>query len=146
MVALPLSAVPGFDPLNPPQPNTYGAPDEVEIGWVSDGKGGWEAPPPPPEPEPPPPPTPEQVQAQYTSAVQARLDGFAQQRGYDGILSACSYSVSEDPLFRAEGLAAVAARDATWRRCYEIMGAVLAGAMELPALDAFLLELPRLEW
>lgn len=36
-VVLPLSAVPQFDPANPPQPNTYAVPDEVEVGWVREG-------------------------------------------------------------------------------------------------------------
>lgn len=44
-VILPLSAVPGFNPLNPPQPNTYGVPDEVQVGWVKVGDG-FVAPPP----------------------------------------------------------------------------------------------------
>lgn len=30
---LPLSAVPFFDPKSPPQANTYGVPDDVEVGW-----------------------------------------------------------------------------------------------------------------
>lgn len=41
---LPLSMVPLFDPENPPQPNTYGVPDEVEVGWVKNAQGGFEAP------------------------------------------------------------------------------------------------------
>lgn len=37
VVILPLSAVPGFDPDNPPQQNTYGVPEEVQIGWIKQG-------------------------------------------------------------------------------------------------------------
>lgn len=37
VVILPLSAVPGFDPANPPQENTYGVPDEVQLGWIKQG-------------------------------------------------------------------------------------------------------------
>ena len=33
VTVLPLSQVPGFDPENPPQANTYGVPDDVEVGW-----------------------------------------------------------------------------------------------------------------
>ena len=36
-VVLPLDLVPYFDPSNPPQPNTYGVPDEVEPGWIKQG-------------------------------------------------------------------------------------------------------------
>lgn len=34
LTVLPLSLVPGFDPNNPPQENTYCVPDEVEVGWI----------------------------------------------------------------------------------------------------------------
>ncbi len=44
VVILPLSAVPGFDPANPPQQNTYGVPDDVQIGWIKQG-GQFVAPP-----------------------------------------------------------------------------------------------------
>lgn len=33
VTVLPLEIVPGFDPNNPPQPSTYGVPDEVQVGW-----------------------------------------------------------------------------------------------------------------
>ena len=36
-VVLPLDLVPQFDPDNPPQPNTYGVPDDVQVGWVRNG-------------------------------------------------------------------------------------------------------------
>lgn len=47
VVVLPLSQVPLFDPDTPPQANTYGVDDEVEVGWISDGSGQFVAPPPP---------------------------------------------------------------------------------------------------
>lgn len=34
ITVLPLHIVPGFDPQNPPQSNTYGVPDDVELGWI----------------------------------------------------------------------------------------------------------------
>jgi hypothetical protein len=37
VVVLPLEQVPLFDPANPPQPNTYGVDDSVQIGWVKSG-------------------------------------------------------------------------------------------------------------
>lgn len=39
VLVLPLSVVPGFNPENPPQENTYGVPDDVEVGWqrLADG-------------------------------------------------------------------------------------------------------------
>ena len=51
ITVLPLDLVPGFDPENPPQENTYGVPDDVQVGWVKQG-GVFVAPPPAP-PAPP---------------------------------------------------------------------------------------------
>ena len=36
---LPLSAVPFFDPKSPPQANTYGVADDVEVGWEKQSDG-----------------------------------------------------------------------------------------------------------
>ena len=90
-----------------------------------------------PEPE-----TPEQTQARYTQVAQNALDAFARTRGYDGIMSACSYASSTDAQFRAEAEYCVTLRDATWRRAYEILDAVIAGTMELPTEEDFLAMLP----
>jgi hypothetical protein len=133
---LPLEAVPLFDPENPPQPNTYGVPDDVQVGWVKEGDVF----------VPPPPPTVEEITAQYTEAVQNRLDAFAKTRGYDGIMSACTYVTSAVPQFRLEAAYCVTARDATWAQCYQVMGAVLAGEQDMPTLEELFETLPKLEW
>ena len=79
-----------------------------------------------------PPPTPEQIIAQYTAGVQKYLDDFARTRNYDGILSAATYATSSVLKFQAEGQYAVAARDATWAKCYEILAAVEGGTSPMP--------------
>jgi hypothetical protein len=135
-VVLPLEAVPLFDPENPPQPNTYGVPDDVRVGWIKDGDIFI----------PPPPPTIEEITARYTAAVQERLDAFARTRGYDGIISACSYVTSAVPQFRLEAARCVTARDATWAKCYQVMGAVLSGERDTPTLEELFETLPELEW
>ena len=95
----------------------------------------------------PPPPTVEQIIAQFTAAVQKRLDEFARTRGYDNILSAASYATSTNPKFAAEGQYAVAARDATWAKCYEILAEVQAGTRPMPSSFADIEPLlPVLEW
>lgn len=94
----------------------------------------------------PPLPTTEQLIAQYTSAVKQRLDDFARTRGYDEILSAATYATSAVPKFSAEGQYAVTARDATWTKCYEILGEFEAGQRPMPTLEEILAELPVLEW
>jgi hypothetical protein len=86
------------------------------------------------------------LMAEYTNAVQKRLDDFARTRNYDGILSACTYATSTVPKFKAEGQYAVEARDATWAKCYEVLAAVESGSRPMPTLDELLAELPVLSW
>lgn len=93
-----------------------------------------------------PPPSPQEIIAQYTTAVQRRLDTFFQSRGYDGILSAATYATSSVLKFQAEGQYAVEARDATWAKCYEILAAVEGGTSPMPTEAELLAELPALVW
>lgn len=87
------------------------------------------------------------VQSAIVTATQARLDAFAQQRGYDGILSACTYATSSVPKFMREGQGAVNARDATWAALHGIMGKVQAGELPMPSGFADVEPLlPVLEW
>lgn len=86
--------------------------------------------------------TPEQLQARYTQLAQDALDAFARTRGYDGIMSACSYAGSTDAQFAAEAAYCMALRDRTWRTGYGILNAVKAGEMPLPTEAEFLALLP----
>lgn len=81
-----------------------------------------------------------------TSVVQSRLDAFAQSRGYDNILSACTYIGSSVPKFAAEAQTCINLRDATWAACYAILADVNAGLRTLPTVDSTPIELPLLEW
>jgi hypothetical protein len=140
VLVLPLSVVPGFNPENPPQENTYGVPDDVEVGWVKQTDGTF-------APAVPPSPTPEQIIASLTAQIQARLDDFAKTRNYDGILSACTYATSTVPKFATEGQYCVQARDATWAAGYALMDEVLAGSRPVPSSIADIeSELPALAW
>jgi len=114
------------------------APEWVQIGAAWDGKAFTNP--------PPPPKTPEQIKEEYIQKVQARLDDFARTRGYDGILSACTYATSTNPKFAAEGRYCVQARDATWAKCYEILGAVQFGRRPMPTWAELEAELPVLQW
>jgi len=100
----------------------------------------WEDDPPPPEP------TPEQIQARFSTAIQARLDAFARTRLYDGILSACTYTASTDPKFAAEGQRCVELRDRTWAAAHNILNAVLTGNRSVPTIEEVFAELPALNW
>ncbi|MFM9926892.1 hypothetical protein VLK31_28170 [Variovorax sp. H27-G14] len=84
--------------------------------------------------------------ADVQKAVQERLDEFARTRNYDSILSACTYVTSAVPKFKAEGEAAIQARDAAWHACYGILTEVQGGARPMPTLDEVLAELPALLW
>jgi hypothetical protein len=84
--------------------------------------------------------------AQYTAAIQSMLDAKAQERHYDGILSACTYATSSVPSFAAEGQACVDWRDAVWSHSYELMGQVQAGTLAQPTVAALLAMLPAMTW
>lgn len=86
------------------------------------------------------------VIASYAAAIQQRLDDFVQSRGYDSILSACTYATSVVPRFKSEAQYCVEARDATWAACYAIMGEVQAGQRAMPTLDEVMIQLPELMW
>lgn len=88
----------------------------------------------------------EELQALYTEAVQRYLDDFARIRNFDSILSAASYASSTIPSFQADGLYAVAARDAVWLKANEIRDDVIAGNRSMPTIEEMLAELPVLAW
>jgi hypothetical protein len=114
------------------------APEWVQLGATWDGSTFVNP--------PSPPKTAEEIVAEFASKVQARLDTFARTRGYDGILSACTYAVSTNPKFAAEGQYCVQVRDATWAKCYEILNAVQAGERPVPTWEELEAELPVLQW
>lgn len=92
--------------------------------------------------------TPEQIIERYSQAIQIALDAFAQTRKYDGIMSACSYAESTDPIFAAEAAYCIQLRDTTWRQAYNIMDEVLAGTRPLMTIEELIAELPvgSAEW
>jgi hypothetical protein len=114
------------------------APEWVQLGATWDGTTFVNP--------PPPPKTQEEIVAEFTAKVQARLDAFARTRGYDGILSACTYATSTNPKFAVEGQYCVQVRDETWAKCYEILNAVQAGERPIPTWEELEAELPPLKW
>lgn len=97
--------------------------------------------------KPPMPPTPEQIKESIIYQTQVRLDAFARTRGYDGVLSLCTYATSTVPKFAAEGQYGVEARDATWAKLYEILAEVEAGTRPMPeGYPDIEPELPELAW
>ena len=85
-------------------------------------------------------------QNRLTQLVQAYLDEAPRARGYDGILSACTYATSTKPRFAAEGQACVEWRDDVWTKCYEMLDQVTAGERPIPTDEELISELPVLIW
>lgn len=84
------------------------------------------------------------VQKYYIQQVQAHLDAKAQTRGYDNIVSACSYAAVPNT-FQAESIAFINWRSAVWAYLYQGFADVLAGSRELPPVTSLINELPTLE-
>jgi hypothetical protein len=84
-------------------------------------------------PEPAPAPTVVEQTAANTAAIQAELDRQAQDRGYDTIVSACSYAVqAQGEPFQAEGAAFLAWRSLVWKHAYDVLQQVESGAVPMP--------------
>lgn len=86
------------------------------------------------------------AQVSLTAGVQKYLDTLARSRGYDGILSLCSYATSTNLTFSAEGQAGVSLRDGCWEVGHQITADVLAGNRPIPTLSEVLDELPSVIW
>ena len=104
------------------------------LGWI-------------PDPEPPAPTPEQQMQAlttQFTEAVQQHLDAQAISKGYDNIVSACSYAGAPNP-FQAESIQFITWRGNVWSYCYQELAKVQSGERPVPELQDFLNELPSFE-
>jgi hypothetical protein len=82
----------------------------------------------------------------YIEVIQNHLDTVAKSRGYDGILSLCSYATSKSLRFSIEAQAGVEWRDAVWEHAYTVLAAVKSGTRPLPTLEDLLVELPVINW
>ncbi len=78
--------------------------------------------------------------------AQRRLDSFARERRYDGILSLTSYATSKNPKFQVEGQAGVDARDSFWAVLYQLEDDVRSGSRPMPSFEEAVSELPELAW
>lgn len=79
--------------------------------------------------------------------VQKRLDDFAREKNYDGILSVASYATSKNSVFAVEGQKAVDARDESWLALYTYLGKVQGGVLPVPKTSADIeAVLPALSW
>jgi len=89
----------------------------------------------------------QRIWSEIDNATQARLDTFAQTRGYDNILSACTYAADPFSRFAAEGQYCTWARSTTWAKRYEMQAEAEAGTRQAPKGFADIeSELPALVW
>lgn len=86
------------------------------------------------------------ITREFTDAIQRHLDTEARTRGYDNILSACSYAAGNHPKYSAEGQACLDWREAVWDKGYEILADVQAGNRPMPTEQQVLAELPVMVW
>lgn len=82
-------------------------------------------------------------QTSISNAVQKHLDTKAMEKGYDSILSACSYAGHTNP-FQEEGKTFVEWRGNVWAYCYQVLDHVSQGFRTIPTIEELLAELPIL--
>lgn len=79
--------------------------------------------------------------------AQDRLDKWAQERDYDGVLSVASYATSTLPNFQLEGQRAVELRDQSWAALYQYLNEVISGQAPVPTtVEEIEARLPELSW
>lgn len=81
----------------------------------------------------------------FTDAVQEHLDKAAQNKGYDNIVSACSYGAVQNP-FQKESILFIAWRGEVWSYCYQELDKVKTGTRPIPDLQDFINELPTISF
>lgn len=92
------------------------------------------------------PKSPEQIEqvlvSKLSQAVQGYLDQEAQIKGYDTIVSACSYAGAPNA-FQAESISFLDWRAACWQHCYQVLADVKAGTITAPTKEELLAGLPQ---
>lgn len=94
----------------------------------------------------PSPPAFADLVAMNVAAIQTELDRRAKMKGYDNIVSACSYAAqAEGDLFQAEGQAFLRWRSQVWAQAYAFLAEVQAGTRTLPTPEGAVAAMPALE-
>ena len=83
----------------------------------------------------------EQAKASMESAIQEHIDNEAKARGYDNIVSACSYAGYPN-VFQTEAISLGNFRSACWTKAYEVQASIDTGTISIPTIDELILMLP----
>ena len=75
------------------------------------------------------------------SAIQEYIDSQAKNRGYDGIVSACSYAGYTNE-FQTEAVSLGVWRSAVWTKAYQVQADVEAVTIPMPTVDELIAMLP----
>lgn len=87
------------------------------------------------------------IKAEFIIKTQSKLDEFARSRGYDNILSACSYYSSAIDKFSKEANYCIEHRDLTWTKLYQIFADIENSTRNIPnSYEEIYSELPPLIW
>jgi hypothetical protein len=86
------------------------------------------------------------TQADYTAAIQSRVDAVAQAKNYDNGVSLASYKDSTNADWAAEATSFIAWRDDVWGYANAQLALVLSGQRTQPTVDALVGELPAPPW
>ena len=87
--------------------------------------------------------TPEQIIEGFKAAIQSTLDEAARAKGYDDIVSACSYAGYPN-VFQAEAITFGQWRANVWDYGHSELDKVIAGTRPVPTIAEILAELPSL--
>lgn len=86
------------------------------------------------------------VKKAFESAIQAKIDDVAKAKNYADGTAFASYSTSTVPQWKTEAETFIAWRDAVWIYAYAELDKAMTGQREIPTIDAFLTELPAIQW
>ena len=87
------------------------------------------------------------IEIDIDNGVSADLNAFARLKGYQDIHTACSYALSNNPVFKADGEHCIQVRDITWIEVYKIIESGKRGLVPMPlSYDDIKKQLPPLEW
>lgn len=78
--------------------------------------------------------------------TQKHLDEFAKQKGYDNIISVCTYATSSNIARALEGQKAVDNRDLVWDHYFSKLELYTQPNAVLPTVEEYIATLPVLSW